>query len=175
MSVVIYGWFVCVCVCVDRESRGGVLEPEGTVEIKYRMKDVVKTMSRLDPTYEQLQTKIKATNSPKEQKELEGKLKAREDTLSSIYHQIAVVFAELHDTPGRMLEKGCISVSFFLCGNTCTCTCGSNVYIFLVQTHFWLQDVLDWPTSRKTFYWRLKRRLAEEQALNEIMEADTYV
>ncbi len=105
---------VCVCVCVDRESRGGVLEPEGTVEIKYRMKDVVKTMSRLDPTYEELQTKIKATNSPKEQKELEGKLKAREDTLSSIYHQIAVVFAELHDTPGRMLEKGCISVSFFV-------------------------------------------------------------
>ena len=95
----------------DRESRGGVLEPEGTVEIKYRMKDIVKTMSRLDTNYEELQRKIKSANSPKEQKELEGKLKAREETLSSIYHQIAVEFAELHDTPGRMLEKGCVSVS----------------------------------------------------------------
>ena len=88
-----------------------MLEPEGTVEIKYRMKDVVKTMSRLDPSYDELQKKIKSSNTPKEQKELEGRLKAREEVLSSIYHQIAVEFAELHDTPGRMLEKGCISVS----------------------------------------------------------------
>ncbi len=29
-------------------SRGGVLEAEGTVEIKYRRKDLVKTMKRLD-------------------------------------------------------------------------------------------------------------------------------
>ena len=33
--------------------------------------------------------------------------------LSSIYHQVAVQFAELHDTPGRMKEKGVISVSLF--------------------------------------------------------------
>lgn len=36
---------------------------------------------------------------------------AREDTLNPIYHQIAVTFADLHDTPGRMQEKGCINVS----------------------------------------------------------------
>jgi len=105
-------FFVVVFVVPsDRESKGGVLESEGTVEIKYRLKDVVKTMSRLDPSYSELQAKIKSSNSPKEQKELEGRLKAREEVLSSIYHQIAVEFAELHDTPGRMLEKGCISVS----------------------------------------------------------------
>lgn len=28
-----------------------------------------------------------------------------------IYHQVAVQFADLHDTPGRMLEKGVVSVS----------------------------------------------------------------
>lgn len=31
--------------------RGGVLEPEGTVEIKFRKKDLVKTMRRVDPVY----------------------------------------------------------------------------------------------------------------------------
>ena len=33
----------------DNTSRGGVLEPEGTVEIKFRIKDILKTMHRVDP------------------------------------------------------------------------------------------------------------------------------
>lgn len=33
----------------DPESRGGVLEPEGTVEVKYKEKDLIKTINRLDP------------------------------------------------------------------------------------------------------------------------------
>lgn len=49
--------------------------------------------------------------SDKERKELESKLKAREDFLLPIYHQVAVQFVELHDTPGRMQEKGAITVS----------------------------------------------------------------
>lgn len=32
----------------DPESRGGVLEPEGVVEVKYKEKDLVKTIARLD-------------------------------------------------------------------------------------------------------------------------------
>ena len=70
-------------------------------------------MTRLDKTYNELQAQLKnsKSSSPQDQKELEGRLKAREETLSTIYHQIAVQFAELHDTPGRMLEKGCIAVS----------------------------------------------------------------
>lgn len=31
--------------------RGGILEPEGTVEIRFRRKDLVKTMRRVDPVY----------------------------------------------------------------------------------------------------------------------------
>ena len=34
--------------------RASVLEPEGTVEIKYRKKDLVKTMRRIDPIYKKL-------------------------------------------------------------------------------------------------------------------------
>lgn len=49
--------------------------------------------------------------SPTERKELESKLKEREEFLIPIYHQVAVQFADLHDTPGRMQEKGVINVS----------------------------------------------------------------
>ena len=37
---------------------GGVLEPEGTVEIKFRKKDLVKTMRRVDPVYMGLAEKL---------------------------------------------------------------------------------------------------------------------
>lgn len=43
---------------------------------------------------------------------LNKKLKEREEYLEPVYHQVAVHFADLHDTPGGMLAKGCISVSF---------------------------------------------------------------
>ena len=38
----------------DQDSRGGVLEPAGIVEIKYRKHDLIKTMDRLDPKLLQL-------------------------------------------------------------------------------------------------------------------------
>lgn len=49
--------------------------------------------------------------SEQDRRDLEGRLKAREELLLPIYHQVAVQFADLHDTPGRMLEKGVVSVS----------------------------------------------------------------
>ncbi|MGH0149139.1 UNVERIFIED_CONTAM: hypothetical protein FKN15_033884 [Acipenser sinensis] len=39
-------------------DRGGVLEPEGTVEIKFRKKDLVKTMRRVDPVYSKLAERL---------------------------------------------------------------------------------------------------------------------
>ena len=48
--------------------------------------------------------------SDADRKELEGQLKAREDLLLPMYHQVAVQFADLHDKAGRMLEKGVIYV-----------------------------------------------------------------
>ena len=38
----------------DPNSRGGVLEPEGTVEIKFKEKDIRATMRRLDEKYNTL-------------------------------------------------------------------------------------------------------------------------
>ncbi|XP_028621240.1 acetyl-CoA carboxylase 2 [Grammomys surdaster] len=133
---------LCIEMYADKESRGGVLEPEGTVEIKFRKKDLVKTIRRIDPVCKKLMGQLgKAQLPDKDRKELEGQLKAREDLLLPIYHQVAVQFADLHDTPGHMLEKGIIS------------------------------DVLEWKTSRTFLYWRLRRLLLEAQVKQEILRA----
>ncbi|GBP42919.1 Acetyl-CoA carboxylase [Eumeta japonica] len=130
----------------DPESRGGVLEPEGIVEVKYKQRDILKTMHRLDPQLLRMSARV---NELKEQiKEIskhmdrrgsidnvvipteagqraetkvrdleteltaaEKSMKSREKELSPIYHEVAIQFAELHDTAERMLEKGCI----FMC------------------------------------------------------------
>ncbi|XP_076867107.1 LOW QUALITY PROTEIN: acetyl-CoA carboxylase 1 [Brachyhypopomus gauderio] len=128
----------------DKESRGGVLEPEGTVEIKFRKKDLVKTMRRVDPVYMSLAERLGTPElTPSEHKELETKLKEREEFLLPIYHQVAVQFADLHDTPGRMQEKGVIT------------------------------DVLEWRTSRQFFYWRLRRLLLEDTVKRKIQQANS--
>ncbi|XP_054450078.1 acetyl-CoA carboxylase 2 isoform X1 [Pteronotus mesoamericanus] len=132
---------LCIEMYADKESRGGVLEPEGTVEIKFRKKDLIKAMRRIDPVYKKLVEQLgKSELSDKDRKDLEGRLKAREDLLLPIYHQVAVQFADLHDTPGRMLEKGVIS------------------------------DILEWKTSRTFLYWRLRRLLLEDQVKQEILQ-----
>jgi len=96
-----------VCVC-----RGGVLEAEGTVEIKFRYKDLSKMMHRLDPTCRKLREKLVSTElSRAERAVLDQEMKTREEQLMPIYRQAAVLFADLHDTAGRMQEKGVIHVS----------------------------------------------------------------
>ncbi|KAL4698557.1 hypothetical protein H8959_011214 [Pygathrix nigripes] len=133
---------LCIEMYADKESRGGVLEPEGTVEIKFRKKDLIKSMRRIDPAYKKLMEQLGEPDlSDKDRKDLEGRLKAREDLLLPIYHQVAVQFADFHDTPGRMLEKGVIS------------------------------DILEWKTARTFLYWRLRRLLLEDQVKQEILRA----
>ncbi|KAF5881624.1 acetyl-CoA carboxylase 2, partial [Clarias magur] len=127
----------------DRDSRAGVLEPEATVEIKYRRKDLIKAMMRIDPEYSRLNQKLSSVDlSEKERGEVEAQLRTREEFLLPIYQQVAVQFVELHDTPGRMLEKGVIT------------------------------EILDWKSTRTFFYWRLRRLLLEEKVKSEIMQAN---
>ena len=91
-----------------------MLEPEGTVEIKFRQRDLLKTMHSLDPKCLRLKEQLSAAGkegSPTEHARLETELKKREAELMPMYHQVAVEFADLHDRAGRMQEKGVISVS----------------------------------------------------------------
>ena len=122
----------------DPDARGGVLEPEGIVEIKYREKDLVKTMSRCDPTYHQILVAIESTREPDEKKALIEKLEKRKELLKPLYHTVAVQFADLHDTAGRMKHKGVIS------------------------------EIVPWREARLRFYWRLRRRLLEEAVKKEL-------
>ena len=42
----------------DPESRGGVLEPKDVVEVKFKLKDLLKTMARIDPVIQGLWEKL---------------------------------------------------------------------------------------------------------------------
>ncbi|XP_047552324.1 acetyl-CoA carboxylase 2 isoform X1 [Lutra lutra] len=133
---------LCIELYADKESRANILEPEGTVEIKYRKKDLIKTMRRIDPAYKKLVEQLGTPGlSDKDRKDLEGQLKAREQRLLPVYHQVAVQFASLHDKPICMLEKGALA------------------------------DILEWKTSRTFLYWRLRRLLLEDQIRQEILQA----
>ncbi len=117
----------------DPTARGGVLETEGTLDVKFRKKDVLATMHRLD---EKLQTLSKelvtaGADGARSKEAITKDLRARETLLFPAYHQVATQFADLHDTPGRMEAKGC------------------------------LQGTVSWSNAREFFYWRLQRRLAE--------------
>ncbi|GBP96447.1 Acetyl-CoA carboxylase [Eumeta japonica] len=65
----------------DPEARAGVLEAEGIVEIKYREKDLVKTIHRLDPTTKEKLVLLASTSSLLEDSFIKKLLKP-EDNLS---------------------------------------------------------------------------------------------
>jgi len=123
----------------DEESRGGVLEPEGIVGIKYRKERQLETMARLDPTYGELKTRSLAKNlTAEQQNEIKRKMTERENLLLPVYLQISLQYADLHDRAGRMEAKGTIRMP------------------------------LQWAQARRFFYWRLRRRLNEEYVLRRI-------
>lgn len=128
----------------DTTSRAGVLEPEGIVEIKFRKAKVLQMMERLDEKYRTLKA---ASADPSLSSEESAKVKAdfeeREKLLIPIYSQIALQFADLHDRANRMKAKGTI------------------------------REALEWSQARKYFYWRLRRRLAEETVLKALAKADS--
>lgn len=107
----------------DATSRGGILEPPGICEVKFRKADCIKLMHRLDEPLHALLADPGRNAAA---------IADREDALLPFYTQVAHAFADLHDRPGRMKAKGAI------------------------------RGVLQWDTSRAFFYWRLRRRLAED-------------
>ncbi|KAF2398226.1 acetyl-CoA carboxylase acc1 [Trichodelitschia bisporula] len=127
----------------DEEARGGVLEPEGIVNIKFRKEKQLQTMARLDPTYAELKAKLAdASLSAEQQAKVKAAMTEREQTLLPVYAQISIQFADLHDRAGRMMAKGVIRAP------------------------------LKWTESRRFFYWRLRRRLNEEYILKKMTGAE---
>ncbi|EAA33781.1 acetyl-CoA carboxylase [Neurospora crassa OR74A] len=128
----------------DVDARGGVLEPEGIIGIKYRKDKQLETMARLDPVYADLKRQSADASLPKEESDaIKQKMTEREQQLLPVYAQISVQFADLHDRAGRMKAKGVI------------------------------REVLEWQNARRFFYWRVRRRLNEEYILRRIISATT--
>jgi acetyl-CoA carboxylase/biotin carboxylase 1 len=125
----------------DEEARGGILEPAGIVEVKFREAQRVELMHRLDEQLQKLDNELKKAK-PDAAKGIQTRIKAREEQLQGLYTQVACEFADLHDRTGRMKAKGAI------------------------------REGLQWRNSRAFFHWRVRRRLAEERVLGEIMKAD---
>lgn len=125
----------------DSQSRGGILEPPGICEVKYRSQDQKATMHRLDDSLVELDELLANTHDDSGDtmtSNIAKDIKAREKVLGSVYLQVAHEFADLHDRAGRMKAKGCIS------------------------------EVLEWRRAREFFYWRIKRRLLEDEIKSKI-------
>merc|ERR1719251_889098 len=45
----------------DPDSRGGILEPAGIIEVKFRLPDQLKVMHRLDPQLQLLDSELEMT------------------------------------------------------------------------------------------------------------------
>ena len=84
----------------DTESRGGILEPPGICEVKFRQKDQLLTMHRMDSELMELDKNPEANHDA---------IKKRENALLPMYTQVAHEFADLHDRSGRMFAKGVIN------------------------------------------------------------------
>lgn len=127
----------------DPDSRGGILEPAGIIEIKFRNADQIKAMHRLDTTLQMLDAELESHEvDSDEYKFVKDQIAAREDALKPVYTQIATQFADLHDKTGRMRAKGVI------------------------------QDAVPWETSREYFYYLAKRRILQDDYVSQLKKAD---
>jgi acetyl-CoA carboxylase / biotin carboxylase 1 len=127
----------------DPDSRGGILEPAGITEIKFRLPDQLKVMHRIDPQIAALDSELENCENEDDMKVIREQIAAREEALKPVYLQAATEFADLHDKTGRMKAKGVI------------------------------KDAVPWERSREFFYWRATRRMVEDDIIGRICLADS--
>jgi acetyl-CoA carboxylase/biotin carboxylase 1 len=128
----------------DPDSRGGILEPAGIVEVKFREQDQIKVMHRLDAQLQLLDSELEGVDGVDEDsvKAIKAQIKARENDLKAVYTQVATEFADLHDKTGRMKAKGVI------------------------------KQAVPWNRSREFFFYLAQRRILEDDFIKQIRKAD---
>lgn len=128
----------------DPDSRGGILEPAGIVEVKFRDQDQIKVMHRLDDQLQLLDSELEGVDGVDEDslKAIKAQITARENDLKSVYTQVATEFADLHDKTGRMKAKGVI------------------------------KQAVPWNRSREFFFYLAQRRILEDDFIKQIRKAD---
>ena len=126
----------------DDSARGGVLEASGAASIKFRGNDQVLAMHRVDAQLRELDEKLraaKAADNKDEAKAVGEAIKQREAALGPVYKQLATMFADCHDRPGRMVAKGVV------------------------------RGVVSWANARRFFALRLKRLLREFEVAGKLV------
>jgi len=126
----------------DPDSRGGILEPAGITEIKFRQPDQLKVMHRNDPQLKLLDAELEMCELEEDQAAIKEQIAARQEVLKPVYLQAATEFCDLHDKTGRMKAKGVI------------------------------KEAVSWENSREFFFWRAKRRMAEDDVVDQLRQAD---
>lgn len=126
----------------DPDSRGGILEPAGIAEIKFRTPDQMKMMHRLDEQLKMLDSELESSELEEAKNEIEEQIKAREEALKPVYQAAATEFCDLHDKTGRMKAKGVIKAA------------------------------VPWEDSRAFFFYRAKRRMYEENFIDQLKAVD---
>ena len=129
----------------DPDSRGGILEPAGITEVKFRKPDQLSMMHRLDSQLQSLDSELEVTEMEEARNDIKEQITAREEALAPVYLQAATEFADLHDKTGRMKAKGVIRAA------------------------------VPWERSREYFFYRAKRRISEDSIIDQLMAADSSV
>lgn len=107
----------CITMLADSNSRGGVLEANGIVEIKFREKDLSILLKKCDKKTAKLEEELLVLNkkgggeeNEEKKKRIQQEYEKRKEKILPVCRAAAVKFADLHDTTARMLEKGAIHV-----------------------------------------------------------------
>lgn len=137
----------------DPDSRGGILEPAGIIEIKFREKDQVEAMHRIDPQLQLLDSELEGVSANDEDvsfhedavSSIKEQIAARENELKAVYTQAATEFADLHDRTGRMKAKGVI------------------------------KEAVPWNRSREFFFYLAQRRILVDDFIASIKKADDTI
>jgi len=129
----------------DPDSRGGILEPAGIIEVKFRERDQVSAMHRLDPQLQLLDSELEGVDGIDEDttKSIKEQISGRENELKAVYTQVATEFADLHDKTGRMKAKGVI------------------------------KQAVPWNRAREFFFYLAQRRILEDDFVASIKKADS--
>jgi len=167
--------------CASENARGGILEPNGTIEIKFKQPDVLKTMHRLDPKLRELdiqlkklELELKSTNNNNNTNNNNGSNNNKvSSSSSSISSSIADGLTEVKEKLRSIraaiaaLESDLLPVYTRIATSFADLhdTCGR------MQTKG-VAGVVPWSEARRFFYWRLRRRLAEEALAKKFHSAD---
>lgn len=133
----------CITMLADPDSRGGVLEPKGIVEIKFRPRDLYVLMKKCDPQLAKLEVQLDNDKLSADERDLiRREVERRREFLLPIYRTIAEKFADMHDTTARMLAKGAI------------------------------HDEVPWTEARNYFYELFRVEMAKMQMAREYLAAN---